>query len=189
MPNIRAFIAITLAAGGQAEISRLLDRLRALQPRGVKWCTPGNVHFTLAFLGPVAEERLEAVYAACGAASRSVENFPFQLGSLGTFPPHGAARVIWLGLSRGQPAMGELQTALAAELGRREFSLEARPFFPHLTLGRVRPGTRLHPRLLQVDLGSLPAYTQPAAGLCVMRSDLQPAGARYTLLRTFPLGG
>ncbi len=72
------------------------------------------------------------------------------------------------------------------ELG---FSPEERPFHPHLTLGRFRTGGRpLSGDLLEVpaarDLGVLPVER-----IVMFRSHLEPRGARYEALKSFPLIG
>jgi len=66
---------------------------------------------------------------------------------------------------------------------------ERRPFHPHLTLGRFRPGARpLGRELLEIavarNLGELPVER-----IVMFQSRLEPSGARYEALDSFPLIG
>ena len=61
------------------------------------------------------------------------------------------------------------------------FAPEARPFHPHLTLGRWKDRVR-RPRLPEVDLGGC-ALDE----LVLFRSDTEPGGPVYTPLSRYPL--
>lgn len=70
-----------------------------------------------------------------------------------------------------------------AGMERAGFDRADKPFRPHLTLGRVREGAR---GLEALRGYALSAPSPPAAFLdriVVMKSDLDPSGARYTALR------
>ena len=78
------------------------------------------------------------------------------------------------------PADGE---EYLAGMERAGFDRADKPFRPHLTLGRVREGAR---GLEALRGYALSAPSPPAAFLdriVVMKSDLDPSGARYTALR------
>jgi 2'-5' RNA ligase len=95
-----------------------------------------NLHLTLAFLGDVAQDRIEA---ALGAASGiRGERFELVLDRTGAFRRAGVG---WAGPSAVPAALVNLQAALDSALRAAGFTLEDRPFVPHLTLARkiVRP--------------------------------------------------
>jgi 2'-5' RNA ligase len=107
----------------------------------------------------------------------------------GAFPTLRRPRVLWIGLAPN-PALDPLYESVeracdAAGLGR-----ERRPWHPHVTLGRVRDGAR-------IDAGALaraaeavrPDVTFTVNTVDLMRSELAPAGARYTRLGACPLEG
>ena len=70
-----------------------------------------------------------------------------------------------------------IETAFAAA----GFPSEARPFLPHLTLGRLPEGGRLAAPPAP-DLGTI-----RISEALLMRSDLSPRGATYTVLARAPL--
>jgi RNA 2',3'-cyclic 3'-phosphodiesterase len=189
MASIRTFIAVNLAPGMSGKVEDLIRRLQSVQGQGVKWSGRDQMHFTLAFLGDVPEDDLPRVLAIARQAAAGAESFRLRLGGLGVFPARGAARVVWLGVRQGAEEMGRLQQRLAAGLRQGQFALEERPFVPHLTLARIRPGGRLEPQVLQADTLALAEDEAIVSVLNVMRSDLAPAGARYTLLEACPLAG
>ena len=83
---------------------------------------------------------------------------------------------------------------MAAALAARGFPPEERPWHPHLTIGRVlderrwrrEAGPPLRGALAQAATTTF--GTQRVAEVALMRSDLSPTGARYTLRRAVRLG-
>ena len=125
---MRLFIAITLNQEAKTAIGKVLKALRPHALRG-RFTTEDNLHFTLAFLGET--DRSEVVQAVMDEVSAAP--FTLTLGGLGRFPRPGGD-ILWLG-AEAQALTGivnQLNTALLA----RGFSVEKRPFKPHLTLGR-----------------------------------------------------
>lgn len=103
----------------------------AQQVAGARRIKPANLHLTLAFLGATPGERLLCLQEALQALT--VPSLTLKLDCLGYWP---RPRILWLGTSRTPPAL----TALVADLEQRlkdcGFSLERRPFRPHITLAR-----------------------------------------------------
>jgi RNA 2',3'-cyclic 3'-phosphodiesterase len=90
-----------------------------------------KVHMTLAFLGEVPDE---ARTAARRAASRiRARAFTVALDHVGAFRRAGVA---WAGSSVPPPALLSLQRRLDDRLRDCGFTLEERPFTPHVTLAR-----------------------------------------------------
>lgn len=188
MAEVRTFVAVPLDPAVREPVLRLVRRLHPLQPGGAKWVAGDALHFTLAFLGNVLEERLEAVFTAAREAAHGIPPFALQLGALGMFPLHGTRRVLWIGAELGAPELTALQARLAAALTRAGFELEDRPFVPHLTLARAREHGHLEPRLLTAGVEEVRAAVQMVAALDVYRSDLTPTGPHYTCLSSALLG-
>jgi len=90
-----------------------------------------NYHLTLAFLGAVDAERLDALRAAAGTVR--AEPFSLSMDCHGHWPK---PRVAWLGCRRPPAAAGALAGALWAALAPLGFEAECRPFQPHLTVLR-----------------------------------------------------
>jgi 2'-5' RNA ligase len=133
-----------------------------------------NLHATLAFLGSVAEARLAEVEAA-GAG---LGGGPIELVLDGIeFWPKPQVLVAVCG---DPPAAAEgLARQLWQRLAPLEIEPDLRPYRPHVTLARkVRspaPGLAMRP------------VRWPAADVALVESVTDPAGARYAVLKRWPL--
>jgi len=142
------FVAVELddatRAAVVAEQQRALTRSRP-KP-SLRLIDPRRIHLTLAFLGEVAPPLSDQVVEAMGQAIPEIAPFRLAIGGLGTFPPRGAPRVLWLGIVAGVHETVALQSALARRLRALGADLEDRPFRPHVTIGRfkaARPSDRI----------------------------------------------
>lgn len=190
---IRAFVAVLLADAVREAIAATIARLRPLGS-AVAWVPPANLHITLQFLGDQSEERLaEAEGALADAAAASVP-MDVTFHGIGAFPGLERPRILWVGLARGALETRQLQARVADALAARGFPREERPWHPHLTIGRVHDERRWRreagPPLRQAlaEAATTTFGTQRVAEVALMRSDLSPTGARYTLRRAVSLG-
>ncbi len=193
MEQIRTFIAIELNQDLQDSLTRLQDRLKRQVPeRSVRWVQPKGIHLTLKFLGDVPAPRMASVSQAVEAACRGFNPFKIELVGLGCFPNPHRPRVVWVGVREPTGALNRLQKAVESALVELGFEPEDRPFTPHLTLGRVQRNVgqsdqqRLGELIAASDVGLLSAMTVPSVN--VIRSDLRPDGAVYTVLARATLG-
>jgi 2'-5' RNA ligase len=140
---------------------------------------PEHVHLTLVFIGAIEEPRAAALVEAMRA---DVPLAPFALafGGLGTFPPHGAPRVLWLGLLEGGRETIALQEAIARRAQQAGAALDARPFHPHLTLARWRD-RRPRGRFPRLEGGDLVARDR-AEAVTLYESRPSASGPAYTRL-------
>jgi 2'-5' RNA ligase len=95
--------------------------------------------------------------------------------------------VLWVGVRELGPGSALTALAGAVEAAARAagFDAETRPFRPHLTI--ARSGRSGRPRF---PGGEFEGNAIVHAGeLVLYRSELLPAGARYTRLDAFPLRG
>jgi len=183
---MRLFVAVFPPALVQRAAAGVIDGLRR-DGDGVSWVKPDNLHYTMRFLGEVGESGARRVADAADRAVRGREAFDAELGAPGAFPNARRARVLWLGMSRGERPLVELARALETELARLGFEREGRPFSPHLTIGRVRD--------LGHDWSEALAAAAPAAApfrvdrLAVVESQLNPKGSIYTIRHEANLAG
>jgi RNA 2',3'-cyclic 3'-phosphodiesterase len=190
-PRARLFVALDLperVRAGIAEWGR-----QALADPALRLVRCESLHITLAFLGWMPEKeipRLAEIVAGSGGPAPSIE-----LGDPVPRPERGRPRLFALPAdSQGAIALqGELQEKLVAA---RLYEPEKRPFWPHLTVARVRREERSSKRPAHVSKlpGALPKdLLQPFDGvrLTLYRSQLQPQGAQYTPLAQveLPAGG
>jgi RNA 2',3'-cyclic 3'-phosphodiesterase len=177
---VRAFVALPLRPETLAVVEERCRPLREHAPQ-VRFARPETLHLTLRFLGETELERLERMLPSLERAAAGCPLSFGRLAGLGIFPPRGEPRVLWLGIDLEAPVM-TLQRDVERLAVDEGFPLERRPFRPHLTLGRFRPGGR-RPALPEVE--PVPA---PLERLVLFRSQLRPEGAAHTPIASFALG-
>ncbi len=132
---------------------------------------------------------LEAVAEAVQSAALGYGSLRLAFAGLGAFPQPRSARVIWIGVREGAQGLAGLQARLEERLEPLGFPPETRPFAAHLTLGRVRgPGRREQLAAVLTSMPAEPLGEMVLDRIELMKSDLRPDGARYSVLRSFPLG-
>ena len=194
MKKIRSFIAIDLTPEARSRLGDLQNRLKAvLPPKSVRWTALPNIHLTLHFLGDIAGSDVEKVTEIVRTTAAEFQSFRLRLAGLGCFPNTRRPRIVWAGVSGETRVLGEIHRMLGERLRVIDFTPEARPYSPHLTIGRVN---NLPPYRL-AQLGDLLEQEQRTVGELVqltvteiqlIQSDLQPAGPVYTSLDRGVLG-
>jgi 2'-5' RNA ligase len=183
---MRLFAALPVDEPARAELLRVL---RALGDTGwpVRWTRDDGLHLTLKFFADVPAERLAQVDAVLRGAAAGTDVLSLQLTELGAFSSRGRPRVLWAGVD-GPPALELLQHRIERGAGAIGFPAEARPFRPHVTLGRVREGGRL-PRAGFDGLETrLDPVSFTADRLVLYESFLGAGGARHQPRLTLMLG-
>lgn len=193
MEEIRSFIAIELPDEILQGLSRLVSRLKLLQPDGVKWVDPSGIHLTLKFLGNVAPGRISEITEAMAESARGISPFSLEIKELGVFPNLDRVRVVWVGIEGETDELSQLQRRLESNLAILGFPPEERDFTPHLTLARVREQASPVERQ---GLGQLIAATKlkpigpfTVAAIALIRSQLTRAGAVYSRIGAVDLRG
>jgi 2'-5' RNA ligase len=169
----RLFVAIELPESTK----RLLVDLDP-QIHGARWLDAEQMHLTLAFFGVVPEdvdlklrEKLSAI--VFGA-------FFLPIVGVGTFPPKGPPKVIWIGVGRGHPHLFQLHKRVQEAALGTGLELELRPFHPHVTLARCQ---RISPELIRKFLKAnvdLDAGMIRVDSFHLYSSKLTPAGPIHT---------
>lgn len=184
---MRTFIAIEITEEIKTALSAMQKELRRAQA-DVTWTKLENIHLTLRFLGEVEEKQLEDVKRICAEASAQFAPFTLKLNGAGVFPNFRQPKVLWAGLAGELEAAGKLQRRLEAELTSLGFAPEDKPFKPHLTIGRVKSPKNARQVAALTEIQTLPDLPFEVRGIVLMKSELHPAGARYTPLAKFSLG-
>ncbi len=186
---MRLFVALDLP-GAIRDGIEAWER-RELNDPALRPIPAANLHITLAFLGQRAPEDVERVGRAleeCVAPAPLIE-----LGDPVARPGRGRARLF--ALPAVSPGTEQIQAQLSAILvSDGLFEAGTRPFWPHVTVARVRSAGRGSKRPMWVENppGSLPTELSDAfygVRIALYRSELQPSGARYVPLAQFQLPG
>lgn len=187
--RLRCFVAMNLPDELREAIGEHCAAL-GKDVQGVKWVTAANLHLTLKFLGSVEPEKVERVGEALDGALAGMRSIGVTLSGAGVFPPRGRPRVVWLDLAAGGEETAALQAAVEDALEPLGFAPEGRRFTPHLTVGRVKNlknAGALFAALDSVRDREWGRFTASAVHL--MRSELFPTGARYSILHEVRLTG
>jgi RNA 2',3'-cyclic 3'-phosphodiesterase len=190
-PRARLFVALDLQDALREGVARW--GCQALADPALRPVGPESLHVTLAFLGWLAEKeipRLTEIVEASGGPAPAI-----RLGDPVQRPQRGRPRLFALPVE--SPETIALQGALQEKLlAARLYEPEKRPFWPHVTVARVRREERGSQRsaLVSKPPGPLPQVLLRdsfAVRLTLYRSELQPRGAQYTPLAQveLPVGG
>jgi 2'-5' RNA ligase len=147
-----------------------------------------NVHLSLCFLGNIIRPEVKQVCSVLDMSTGSLKPFSLDINGIGTFGKRNSPRVIWAGVSESD-ALSCLQVNIRGLLKERGFSIEKRPFIPHLTLGRVR-SSRGRIDLLNVLKSVKNEYFGrfSVTRAVLMKSVLSSRGAEYSLVHEGLLG-
>lgn len=181
---MRAFLAVPVTPPAHEAVGTLLARLRAAIP-GVSWVDPATVHLTLHFFEELDEARLGEVLAAMAPVAATARPFDLRPAGLGSFPPHGRLRVLWLGLDDPVRPLVDLAAATSAALAPLGFDVARRPYRPHVTLGRPRRVGRDGLQAWEAEVAARPALPPFTARDIVL---YESRGGHHVRAR-LPLGG
>lgn len=143
---------------------------------GVRWTTPDQWHVTLAFLGEVPEEGAGPVGAAVEAAARG--SAP-AWASLGPATARLGRAVLCVPVD-GLDALAQAARTSLRDSGLGPPVVEDLAFRGHCTLARARRGRSIPASLA----GMAVSAGWPVTAVCLLRSTLDPGGARYETLLT-----
>lgn len=179
----RLFVALDLPADARARLADWRDGVVAGRDE-LRAVAPEALHVTLAFIG---QRPLEETDAVAGLVVGSVAGLAAaRLRAVGVvaLPPR-RPRLFALELSDDGGRAAVVQAAVSDALAAAGFyEPERRPFWPHVTLARVRRGERAAAIAAQP-----PGEEFVAAEVTLYRSRLSPRGARYEPLATARLAG
>jgi 2'-5' RNA ligase len=176
------FVALDLPEAARSALADWRDALVAGRS-DLRPVAPEALHVTLVFLGWQDEAAAEAIAeAAFGAAAAhggaAAPSAPvLRATRVRPLPPRNP-RLFALDLDdlegRATALQGRVSDALEAG---RWYRPEKRPFWPHITLARVKRNARRVPPL--PDAPSPPSDAFPVAALTLYRSTLRSQGALY----------
>jgi RNA 2',3'-cyclic 3'-phosphodiesterase len=148
------------------------------QIRGVRWTAAEQMHLTLGFFGDVPQdidakfrERLSAIHFGA---------FFLPIAGVGTFPPKGPPKIVWIGIGRGHPHLFQLHKRVAEAALAVGLEPDLRPFHPHITLARCRDvSSQAMRKFLQANV-NLDAGMVHVESFHLYSSQLTPAGSIHT---------
>lgn len=173
-PRARLFVALDLPEAYRVELAAWRDA--AVGDRDdLRPVAADALHVTLVFLGWQSEKDIAAIADAGFGAARGFDAIGLEAAGVRPLPPR-RPRLFALDLADEDARCVALQAALSNALEvERFYKPEKRPFWPHVTLARVKRGRRAAP----LEAGDVPGEHFLASELTLYRSTLRPQGALY----------
>jgi RNA 2',3'-cyclic 3'-phosphodiesterase len=176
----RLFVALDLPDDAREELVRW--RAGALEHPDLRLVAPEALHVTLVFLGHLPEEEIPRIAGALPSEAAAP-----RMHAIGVKPvPPRGPRLFALDLADHDGRAGRIQAAVSDSLEALGlYEPEKRPFWPHVTLARVRKGGRVR----RLDVSDPPADPWVGTAVTLYRSRLSREGARYEPLHRVALAG
>lgn len=169
----RVFFAIWPPLALRQELHALSQTLQ--QHTGGRVIKPESLHLTLVFIGTVGPPQIDALCACADALP--LPGTELVLDQVGFWTRAG---VVWAGSRHPDPDLLGFAAELHDRVQHLGFRLQKRVFRPHITLiRRARRRARTAPIRLNWRLTEL----------TLTASELDPAGANYTVLRRWSSAG
>jgi RNA 2',3'-cyclic 3'-phosphodiesterase len=172
-PPLRTFFALWPSEEVRTELARRASLVaKACSGRPPR---PDTLHLTLVFIGATPRERVTSLQSLMNGIR--LPRFTLRLDQCGWWRHNGIA---WAGTRAVPEPLIALQQALARGAEKLGFSLDVRPYAPHLTL--ARDAGRSPPA------AAMPALDWDIGSFVLVASGLTPEGPRYRILHECPLG-
>ncbi len=185
---MRLFVALSIAEEIKDSLENAVDKLREARAP-VRWVKHDGLHLTLKFLGETTEDKLNDLTESLKAVSGKVYPFDIVVEGMGAFPHPSRPRVVWVSVEEQTGTLSRLHRLVEEAVVSLGWAKEKRKFSPHVTLGRVKGNINLGK--LEKEIGTMSDTLwgkQSVDNLVIYRSFLGPGGARYEVIRDFPLG-
>jgi RNA 2',3'-cyclic 3'-phosphodiesterase len=179
-PRARLFVALDLPDEVREGI--VAWQGRELADPALRPVKPESLHMTLVFLGYHPEKAIERIAEAALGVDVPAPQIELEPDPIGT--PRGK-RPRLFALNAPSESAVTLQAKVEERLVEGGFyEPEKRPFWPHLTVARVKRAKRgsQKPAVVEDPPGPLPARIvrpKPYVRLVLFRSHLRPQGAEY----------
>lgn len=181
MAKIRVFVAVSISDQARNAVVSLIQNFKNISP-GIRWIKPENLHLTLKFLGELEEINIPNLKNALDLSVVGLHLFQYGLTKVGCFPSFNRPRVLWVGVEDFSKQLLRLHENIENQFSKVNFPREKRGFKPHLTIARVKSNKNIEPLLSDFKNFNFGPYSINVSDVLLMKSDLQPSGAKYTCL-------
>ncbi len=169
----RLFVAIDLPESTEQFLADLHPHIR-----GVRWTDAEQMHLTLAFFGDVPDDVDLALREKLSAIEFGAFFLP--ITAVGTFPPKGPPKIIWIGVGKAHPHLFQIHKRVQEAALAVGLEPELRPWHPHITIARCRNVASQSLRnFLKVNI-DLDAGMTHVDAFYLYSSKLTPAGPIHT---------
>ncbi len=184
----RLFLAINISPKNK---DLLVEKRKEIQSYfdfdPVKWTKKENLHITLIFLGPIAEDKITVLKKEL--KSINLKPFSVEFSSIKYIPNRREAKLIWLEGESNERILS-LQKKIEdkiLKLKKINYQKSNQKFIPHITLGRTKSF-----QFKKTPLEEIPLLEDEFLNLKVMvdsidlmESQLKKGGAQYNIIEKF----
>ena len=178
---IRTFIAIKIPDDIKGRIAQFQKRAAA-EERSIRWVNVNNIHITLKFIGEIPESLVKKIVINIFEKPSLTNALEIGLKGTGVFPDVRRPRIVWVGITSGSEQLTKLVFELESKLLDLNIPKDSRKFKPHVTIGRLKQNQKLKDPEIFDDSGAFDAGQFMAKNIVLMKSDLKPSGAEYTVI-------
>ncbi|MFA5062053.1 MAG: RNA 2',3'-cyclic phosphodiesterase [Patescibacteria group bacterium] len=183
---MRAFIAFPLSDEAKQELVKTQAEINGQNLSAkIRWVEDKNMHVTVEFLGDVKEEQVEHIKNILNNICIQHKPFEYKLKKVNAFPnlEHPNVLVVDIGDDERNSSVN-LYVELHNELAKIGLNLNNRKWYPHATLGRIKPDFS---GKISLDNISVQETKWIVDEVLFIKSDLTPAGPVYEVIETFKL--
>lgn len=176
---IRLFIAIDIPEAFREEVQGMGRSIANTKPVALD-----QLHLTLKFIGEVEGSRLLDIEDVLKEISSS--KFQLCLKGVGTFPPRGMPRIVWVGVNPLKNITA-LRNTIERNLVKIDIARSKKKYIPHLTIARLKNSPLHH---LQRFLAANALMESPdfwVESFSLYKSQLTPGGVIHTPIRSYAL--
>lgn len=185
--DLRCFIAIKIQKTVKESIENIKQNLMK-SGADVKWVSFENLHITLKFLGKTDELLVPSIIDSLYKKLSPYTPFYIKITGIGCFPGLKRPRVLWIG-SETPEILRKIQSDVENEMAKFGYTEEKRTYTAHITIGRVRSQKINRDLIKKMDgLREQDFGAMEINKICLMKSELKPAGAQYHTLAEIPIG-
>lgn len=128
------FYAVKLPSTIKQQLQKLCFEYQQELPFS-RWVYEEDYHITLAFLGSATDVQLRESNQQIEEMTGSTKNFSLTMNQLGVFGQKDSPRIFWAGLADSS-ALADVRKKVVVACREAGFTIESRPFKPHITLAR-----------------------------------------------------
>lgn len=172
----RLFFAVAVSSVVRDLVSEIQKELGE-KNKNVRWVKGELLHITLHFLGNTPSDKIGDLCLALKEAAKDISSFKITTDRVNALPNINNARVLYLGVKENDGQLTALHSSLVKALASRNFLIDNKPWFPHITIGRLRI-----PQKVDVSVRNISGLECDIANIALVESQLNSTGPNYVTL-------
>ncbi|MBP7462334.1 MAG: RNA 2',3'-cyclic phosphodiesterase [Candidatus Delongbacteria bacterium] len=145
----------------------------------IKWVEPHNIHLTIKFWGDLLPSKVEELKERLPDWLQP-DPISYLISGPGAYPSLVNPRVVWLGIQDKAEGLARLFRAVENLSHQLQIPLEAHPFSPHLTLGRIKNNNPPEDLTQRLQTQPWEPILEHVPEIVLYQSELRHEGPFYT---------